>query len=132
MNDFIAIAVSRFGLPMSTVRDLAGSTLALIFRETAPRDADAIRRSVPATEQMMRMAATRASTRSPARPASNPYGRGAEPGRALMKQFSDAGLDPARSAGFIRMLIDYLSRRAGADVVSRVVSQTPALLKIIG
>ena len=145
MQDFIAMAASKFGLSEGDASNLTGGILGQIKEHVSGDDFSALAAKIPGLDALA------ASDAEPAAgggggllgglsSALGGGGGGLLGGLAekvggaagIMGLVEKSGLSMDQAGGFLTSLVTWLKEKAGGGVVEKIVAQVPALKSILG
>ena len=137
MQEFINMAMQKFGTSEAETKSATGGLLNLIKDQVGGADTDELMSKIPGASAIADAAAGTSGGDGGGLggmlggAASALGGKlGAATGLMGILKGSGLGLDDA--GGFVSMFTDYCRQQAGGDLVNRIVGQLPELKKFIG
>ena len=137
MQEFITLAMGQLGTLEETTKAATGVVLNFLSKNALSGDVKELMAKLPGAEQMVSEAPAAASAAgagggmlgSLVAKATSAFGGGGASG--LVGTLQAAGLDVGKAGPFVSMFVGYAREKAGADSVSRITSNVPALAEMI-
>ena len=135
MQDFIRSAAQQLNLPENTIQSASGAVLGVI-QSQGGEDGASLLQALPGASDLAKNAG------APANGANGVIGSllskvtsmlgGGGNTLGLISALSQSGLGAQEQGRFISMFVDFAKQKAGADVVSRLLSKIPELGQLLG
>jgi hypothetical protein len=144
MQEFIKLAVATLGATEQTVRKATAGMLDLVARVAPAADVQQLLSRLPGAADLLN-----AFSPPPPPPPPPPNGVASAladlvtnaataiqgtvgSGVALVRLFTELGLDPQKAGQFARLFVDFARAQAGPELVDRIIDAIPGARSLVG
>ena len=145
MQEFIRLAVASLGATEQTVRKATAGMLDLVARVAPAADVQQLLSSLPGATELLN-AFRPAPPPAPPPPVNGVASALADlvtnaataiqgtvgSGVALVRLFTELGLDPQKAGQFARLFVDFARAQAGPELVDRIIDAIPGARSLVG